>query len=65
MLLPNRNLAFGYTKLDVNASYQLRPSIAVFSQVENVLNNQHIGAFGYPGLPLTVRGGLKFRFPAE
>jgi iron complex outermembrane receptor protein/vitamin B12 transporter len=65
MLLPNRNLAYGFTRLDANASYQLRPSIAVFTQVENMLNNQHIGAFGYPGLPLTVRAGLKVRFPAE
>ena len=65
MLLPNRNLAFGFTKLDANVTYQWKPSFAVFTQVENLLNNQHIGAFGYPGLPLTVRAGLKVRFPAE
>ena len=65
LLLPNRNLAFGYTKLDANVTYQLRPSFAVFSQAENLLNNQRIGAFGYPGLPLTVRAGIKLRFPQE
>ncbi|MGI4853364.1 MAG: TonB-dependent receptor [Janthinobacterium lividum] len=65
LLLPNRNLAYGYTKLDANVTYQLRPSIAVFSQAENLLNNQHMGAFGYPGLPFTVRAGLKVRFPQE
>ncbi len=65
LLLPNRNLAFGYAKLDANFTYQLRPSIAVFSQLENLLNQQHIGAFGYPGLPLTVRAGIKVRFPQE
>ena len=65
LLLPNRNLAFGYAKLDANFTYQLRPSIAVFTQAENLLNQQHIGAFGYPGLPLTVRAGIKLRFPRE
>jgi len=65
LLLPNRNLAFGYAKLDANFTYQLLPSVAVFSQAENLLNQQHIGAFGYPGLPLTVRAGVKVRFPRE
>ncbi|MGI4756303.1 MAG: TonB-dependent receptor [Janthinobacterium lividum] len=65
LLLPNRNLAFGYTKLDASVTYQWKPSIAVFSQAENLLNNQHMGAFGYPGLPFTVRAGLKLRFPQE
>jgi vitamin B12 transporter len=63
LLLPNRNLAYGFTKLDANLTYQFRPSVAVFTQAENLLNNQHIGAFGYPGLPLTVRAGVKVRFP--
>ena len=65
LLLPNRNLAFGFTKLDANVTYSLRPSITVFSQMENLLNQQHIGAFGYPSLPLTVRAGVKIRFPRE
>ena len=65
LLLPNRNLAFGYAKLDASFTYQLHPSIAVFSQAENLLNQQHLGAFGYPGLPLTIRAGFKVRFPHE
>jgi vitamin B12 transporter len=65
LLLPNRNLAFGYTKLDANFTYQLIPSIAVFTQADNILNLQHMGAFGYPGLPSTIRAGLKVRFPKE
>jgi iron complex outermembrane receptor protein/vitamin B12 transporter len=65
LLLPNRNLAYGFTKLDANVTYQIRPSIAVFTQAENLLNQQHMGAFGYPALPLTVRAGVKVRFPRE
>ena len=65
LLLPNRNLAYGYTRLDANVTYQLKPSIAVFSQLENLLNQQRTGAFGYPGLPFTVRAGVKLRFPQE
>ena len=65
LLLPNRNLAYGFTKLDANVTYQLLPSVAIFTQAENLLNQQHMGAFGYPALPLTIRAGLKVRFPRE
>lgn len=65
LLLPNRNLAYGFTRLDANVTYQLLPSLALFTQAENLLNQQHIGAFGYPGLPLTIRAGVKIRFPRE
>ena len=65
MLLPNRNLAFGYTKLDANFTYQWKPSVAVFTQADNLLNNQHMGPVGYPSLPLTFRAGLKVRFSRE
>lgn len=65
MLLPNRNLDFGYTKLDGNVTYQWKPSVAVFTQLDNMLNNQHIGPVGYPSLPFTVRTGLKLRLSRE
>ncbi len=59
LLLPNRDLDFGYLKLDLGGLYQLRHHVTVFTQLENLLNDQHIGPIGYPGLPLTVRAGLK------
>ncbi len=65
LLLPNRDLDFGYLKLDLGGTYSLRPSIRVFAEVDNLLNNQHIGPIGYPGLPLTVRAGLKVRLGGE
>jgi iron complex outermembrane receptor protein/vitamin B12 transporter len=59
LLLPNRNLDFGYVKLDLGASYAMKHGLTYFVQLENLLNDQHIGPIGYPGLPLTFRTGLK------
>ena len=61
LLLPNRDLDFGYVKLDLSGTYEVRKRVTVFTQLENLLNDQHIGPIGYPGLPLTVRAGLKVR----
>ena len=61
LLLPNRNLDFGYVKLDLGVTYAVNHHVTVFAQTENLLNDQHIGPIGYPGLPLTARGGLKVR----
>lgn len=65
LILPNRNLDFGYAKLDAGVTYAVRPRIVVFSQLNNLLNNQHIGPIGYPGLPFTVRAGLKVRIGGD
>jgi len=61
LLLPNRNLDFGYTKLDLYGTYTANHHVTVFTDLSNLLNNQHIGPIGYPGLPFTVRAGLKLR----
>ena len=65
LLLPNRDLDFGYLKLDLGGTYQFRRSLAVFTQLENLLNDQHIGPIGYPGLPFTFRAGVKVRLGGE
>jgi vitamin B12 transporter len=59
LLLPNRNLDFGYAKLDLGGSYQLLNWLGIYVQAENLTNSQHIAPLGYPSLPLTIRGGLK------
>jgi iron complex outermembrane receptor protein/vitamin B12 transporter len=59
LLLPNRNLDYGYAKLDAGASYQFRPSIGVYMQMNNLTDNRHIGPIGYPSLPYTFRFGLR------
>jgi vitamin B12 transporter len=65
LVLPNRDLDFGFAKLDANFMYAVRKRVTVFSQLDNLLNQQHIGPIGYPALPFTVRAGLKVRLGGE
>ena len=65
MILPNRDLDFGYAKLDANFTYAVKPRVTVFSQLDNLLSQQHIGPIGYPGLPFTFRSGLKVRIGGD
>jgi vitamin B12 transporter len=61
LLLPNRNLDFGYAKLDLNAVFTATSHVTLFTQLDNLLSQQHIGPIGYPGLPFTIRAGMKIR----
>jgi vitamin B12 transporter len=65
LLLPNHDLDFGYVKLDLGAKYALKHGFTWFGQAENLLNDQHIGPIGYPGLPLTFRTGLQLRLGGD
>ncbi len=62
LLLPNRNLDYGYAKLDLGGSYQLLTWMGVYAQAENLTNDQHIAPIGYPSLPFTLRAGLKIEW---
>jgi iron complex outermembrane receptor protein/vitamin B12 transporter len=62
LLLPNRNLDFGYAKLDLGGSYQLLTWLGIYVQGENLMNSRHIAPIGYPSLPLTAKAGLKFEW---
>jgi iron complex outermembrane receptor protein/vitamin B12 transporter len=62
LLLPNRNLDYGYAKLDLGGSYQWFTWLDVFAQAENLTDNQHIAPIGYPSLPFTLRTGLRLRW---
>jgi vitamin B12 transporter len=59
LLLPNRNLDYGYNKLDLAASYQLLSWVGVYTQLDNLTANKRIGPIGYPSLPFTFRLGLR------
>jgi iron complex outermembrane receptor protein/vitamin B12 transporter len=65
LVLPNRDLAFGYAKLDANATYAVKKRVTVFTELDNLLSQQHIGPIGYPALPFTVRAGLKVRIGGD
>lgn len=65
LLLPNRGLDFGYAKLDLGATYALKHGFSYFAQINNILNDQHIGPIGYPGLPLTFITGLKLHLGGD
>jgi vitamin B12 transporter len=65
LILPNRNLDHGYAKLDLGAVCQVRPWIAVYTQLDNALSNQHIGPIGYTSLPFNYRIGLRFSLGKE
>jgi len=62
LLLPNRNLDYGYAKLDLGGSYQLFNWMDLFAQGENLLDNQHIAPIGYPSLPFNARAGVRLRW---
>ena len=59
LLLPNRNLDFGYAKLDLGGSYQFLPWLAAYAQLDNLTGNKRIAPIGYPSLPFTFRLGLR------
>jgi vitamin B12 transporter len=60
LLLPNRDLDYGYAKIDASVNYQVQPWVNLYAQVNNILNNQHIGPIGYPALPFNYRAGMRF-----
>ena len=60
LLLPNRNLDHGYSKIDLGGSYQMLSWLSIYAQANNLFNEQHIGPIGYPALPLNYRAGLRF-----
>ena len=62
LLLPNRNLDFGYAKLDLGGSYQLLSWLGIYAQGDNLLSNQHIAPIGYPSLPMNFRAGLRIQW---
>lgn len=65
LLLPNRNLDFGYAGVDLGGSYQFMGWLGIEAQADNLLSNQHMAPIGYPSLPMTFRAGLRVNWAAH
>jgi len=62
LVLPNRNLDYGYAKLDLGGSYSLLSWLGIYAQAENLMSDQHIAPIGYPSLPFNFRLGLRIQW---
>src|SRR5262249_2632743 len=58
MLLPNKDLADGYQKVDLSASYRFHRTLRWYLSVENILNQDYQAVPGYPALTAAVRTGV-------
>jgi vitamin B12 transporter len=65
LLLPNRNLAGAYQRIDLTANYQISRYVASEANFQNLLSEHYNEAFGYPALPFMFRLGLKFSLGGE
>jgi vitamin B12 transporter len=59
LLLPNRNLDYGWARLDLGGSYHLLSWLSVYAQGNNLLSQHHIAPIGYPSLPLDFQAGAR------
>jgi iron complex outermembrane receptor protein/vitamin B12 transporter len=62
LLLPNRNLDYGWARLDIGGSYHLLSWLSVYGQANNLLGQQQISPIGYPSLPMNFRTGLRIQW---
>jgi iron complex outermembrane receptor protein/vitamin B12 transporter len=60
LLLPNRNLDHGYAKLDIGGTLHVNSWFGIYTQLDNLLSQQHITPIGYTSLPFNLRAGLRF-----
>jgi iron complex outermembrane receptor protein/vitamin B12 transporter len=65
MLLPNRDLASSFQKIDLAGSYRLNSHLTFFTSIENLANDHYDEFFGFPALPLTFRSGIKIHLGGE
>jgi vitamin B12 transporter len=65
MLLPNRNLDGSYERLDLSGGYQVTSRLTAYANIQNLLSEHYVQAFGFPALPFTFRLGIKVTFGGE
>jgi vitamin B12 transporter len=65
LLLPNRDLDGAYQRLDLSGGYQITPRLTAYTNIQNLLSEHYVQAFGFPSLPFTFRSGIKINFGGE
>jgi outer membrane receptor protein involved in Fe transport len=58
MLLPNKDLADSYQKVDVSGSYRFHRSVRWYISIENVLDQKYQPSPGFPALTAAFRTGV-------
>ena len=65
LLLPNRNLAPSYHRIDLGGTYHFTRRLDFFASVQNLTSQHYESIPGFPALPLTFRAGMKIRLGGE
>ena len=65
LLLPNRNVDGAYQRLDLSGGYQVTSRLTAYANIQNLLSEHYVQAFGFPALPFTFRSGIKINFGGE
>ena len=59
LLLPNRDLDYAYSSVNVSGTYKVSDRIGVYTQLDNLLSQQHVSPIGYLSTPFNARGGVR------
>ncbi|MBS1815988.1 MAG: TonB-dependent receptor plug domain-containing protein [Acidobacteria bacterium] len=59
LLLPNHNLDFAYQRIDADVRWNVTSHVSLFTQLNNLLGQQHMGPIGFSALPFNFRSGVK------
>jgi iron complex outermembrane receptor protein/vitamin B12 transporter len=65
MLLPNRNLAAAYQKIDFGGSYRLNRHLELYSAIESLASQHYDPVPGFPALPLNYHAGIRLTMGGE
>jgi len=65
MLLPNRNLAAAYQKIDFGGSYRVNRHLELYTGMENLASQHYDAAPGFPTLPFNFHSGIKLTLGGE
>lgn len=65
LLLPNKDLDFAYQRVDADVQWRVTPRVTAYTEMNNLLGQQHMGPIGFPSLPFNFRSGLKVRLGGD